>query len=491
MDFFIQASQFVLSLSLLIVLHELGHLIPAKAFKTRVEKFYLFFDYKFSLFKKKFGETEYGIGWIPLGGYVKISGMIDESMDKEQMKKEPEEWEFRSKPAWQRLIIMLGGVTVNILLGVFIYAMILFFYNEKYTPIESMSEGIVCDSLYIDLGFQNGDKIISVDGYKVKSWTQFRKKMIRPKSVIVERGGVLVDIDIVDDFPMKWLGLMEKTGSSGVDFQRPTIVSLIADSVGLKSGSYEEIVSLETSCRAYTEGLRRGDRIVSVNGIETPYFNDYKRVVSGIQKENISSEVFQIIVEVCSVDEFDNTEERVLMPRYGEPTTKTINLTVDVKEGTVGFIPLRGSPEVFAEYGYGDLVEKNYGFFESIPAGYHKTIEELTFYIDQFAIMLIPETGAYKHLGGFGAIGGLFSKKWDWHHFWSMTAFLSIILAFMNVLPIPALDGGHVMFLLYEMVAGKPAPQKVMEYAQAVGMIILLTLVVYANGMDIIRWING
>lgn len=476
MDFLIQATQFILSLSILIVLHELGHFIPAKLFKTRVEKFYLFFDWPFSLFKKKVGDTEYGIGALPLGGYVKISGMVDESMDKEQMKKPPESWEFRSKPTWQRLIIMLGGVTVNLFLGVFIYAMVLFFYGDRYTPINSMSEGIVCDSLYLAMGFQNGDKIVSVDGKSIRKWVQFRKKMIRPEVVVVNRDGSNIEIPISKDFPKNWLRLMEKTGQLGVGFKYPAVVGFVSD-----------------TSRAYKEGLRQGDRIAEINGFPIQYFNEYTDMISDLQKSHertyegtyTDHPTFQIAVGLVSSEE--------IMPAADKKIDKTLLLTVDASSGQIGFRALRGgSPEGFADYGYGVVLDKDYGFFESIPAGYNKAIEELVFYIDQFAIMFIPETGAYKHLGGFGAIGSLFETKWNWQHFWNMTAFLSLILAFMNVLPIPALDGGHVMFLLYEMVVGKPVPQKIMENAQVIGMLLLLVLVVYANGMDIYRFFfNG
>jgi len=443
MEFLIKAAQLIMSLSILVVLHELGHFIPAKLFKTRVEKFYLFFDPWFSLVKKKIGDTEYGIGWLPLGGYVKISGMIDESMDKEQMQKPPESWEFRAKPTWQRLIIMLGGVAVNLLLGVFIYAMVLFAYGSKYLPNENVTDGIWCVSpLAKDLGFETGDKIIAVDNEKPQAFNGVFESLLYAESVTLERDGVTKELALPSNFIAQLLESEERILFAP---RIPTIIS------GFPANS-----------NAKNAGFEKKDRIVSVNDVETKYFDEFKFELQQHKGENIS----------------------VRVNRFGEEIILSVDVT---NEGMIGFMPSNLSLNQLEELEIYSLNSATYSFLESLPAGYHLAIKKLGSYINQFKLILSPSTGAYKGLGGFGTIGNLFPGKWHWQSFWEMTAFLSLMLAFMNVLPIPALDGGHVVFLLYEMLVGKPAPEKVMEYAQMVGMLLLLSLLVYANGNDILK----
>ena len=443
MDVLIQAFQLLLSLSILVVLHELGHFIPAKIFKTRVEKFYLFFDPWFSVVKKKIGGTEYGIGWLPLGGYVKISGMIDESMDKEQLKKKPEDWEFRAKPAWQRLIIMLGGVVVNLLLGVFIYSMTLYVYGDKYLPNKNIVDGIWCvDGLATSLGFENGDKIISGDGVEIERYSEILETVITSKTILVERDGVEktleMPIDLIDQFinnPNKLI-LYPRV---------PVIVNTVT-----------------AASNAEKAGLQKNDIIISVNGARCDYFDQFK--------------VFLL----------ENTGKDIILEIVREGENKILYAEVS-EDGMLGFLPTTPNLKQLEKLNTYSLASFKYGFFDSFPAGYNKAIKKLSGYITQFKMILSPSTGAYKGLGGFGAIGSLFPAVWNWEVFWNLTAFLSLMLAFMNILPIPALDGGHVLFLIYEIVFRKPAPEKVMEYAQVAGMILLLSLLVFANGNDIMR----
>ena len=443
MEFLIKAAQLLMSLSILVVLHELGHFIPAKLFKTRVEKFYLFFDPWFSLVKKKIGGTEYGIGWLPLGGYVKISGMIDESMDKEQMKKPSESWEFRAKPAWQRLIIMLGGVTVNLFLGIFIYSMTLYTYGDKYLPNENIKDGIWCtDDLATEIGFKNGDKVISADGVLVERYSDILEKVITSKIITVMRGEKEVELMMPIDLIDKFLNNETKL----ILYPRiPTVVSRI------EKGSNAEI-----------GGLQKKDIIKAVNGISYTYFDEFKTALN-----SNTSETIEVVVD-----------------RGGEEVY--LSFLVDDK-GVLGFAPAIPNVTQLEKLEVYKLASLKYGFFSSLPAGYNKAIKKLGSYISQFKMILSPSTGAYKGMGGFGAIGSMFPAAWNWEIFWNLTAFLSLMLAFMNILPIPALDGGHVLFLLYEIVVGKPAPEKVMEYAQAAGMILLLSLLVFANGNDILK----
>lgn len=437
MEILIQASQFLLSLSILIILHEFGHFLPAKLFGMRVEKFYLFFDWPYSLLKKKFGETEYGIGMIPLGGYVKIAGMIDESMDKEQMKKPAEDWEFRAKPAWQRLIVMVGGVTVNVILAALIYWMVLFAYGESYLPTQNVKYGIMVDSLGMEMGLQNGDKILTLDGNYVENFNKIPSEIIlnEVKTIQVERNGQEVNVEIPD-------GMMSKL------MQAPGLLSV---RIPFYVGKFtKESVAKEA-------GFEIGDQIVGLNDSSVIYFDAFK----------------------TALQDYKGEEVNVNLERNGQPIT----LAVTVPEsGLLGVYPKGDLSEFF------ELEEIKYGFFESFPVGMKKAGSTLVNYVKQLKLIFSPKNKGYESLGGFLTIGSIFNTSWDWHHFWNITAFLSIILAVMNILPIPALDGGHVVFLLYEMVTGRTPSEKVLEVAQYIGMILLLSLLLFANGNDIYKF---
>ncbi len=435
MNLLIQIGQLVLSLSLLIILHEAGHFIPARLFKIRVEKFYLFFDPWFSLFKMKKGETEYGIGWLPLGGYVKIAGMVDESMDKEQMKLPPKDWEFRSKPAWQRLIVMLGGVTVNILLGFLIYIMIAFVWGDTSLPIANAKYGIMCDSTALNIGLKNGDKILSVGGEKVTEFQDVTSMLLldQPKTIEVNRNGENITIQVPDDFVKKVLSKEVK------GFISPRGLFAIADFLP-QSG-------------ALKAGIKKADFIVSLNGEKLLFYDEYAPRLAKLKNQTAK-------IGYIRAGKYNETD-----------------VQIDEK-GMMGVAAL--SPIAFL-----DVVTTHYSFIESIPKGISLGINTLSKYIKQFRLLFTRE-GA-QQIGGFGTFAKLFGTTWDWESFWRLTAFISIILAVMNILPIPALDGGHVMFLLYEIITRRKPNQKAMEYAQMVGMILLLALFLFANGNDIFR----
>ena len=443
----VKAAQLILSLSLIVIVHEFGHFLPSKLFKCRVEKFYLFFDPWFSLVKKKIGDTVYGIGWLPLGGYVKIAGMVDESMDKEQMKLPPQPWEFRSKPAWQRLIIMLGGVTMNVLLAFFIYAMILYTWGQRKVPMDSLANGVeVTDSLMYHIGFRDGDKILSVNGESVDYFDDL------PKKILMGGGG---HVDIIRDgehqnidLPMALIGkLVERKRNSPVLFlpRIPAYADIIPD-----------------TNNAYKAGLKRLDQITTIDGISTPFYDQVKRALSAHKGEMITMTV----------------------ERKGAVDTLHVQVT---PEGTIGFYRMLDS-QWLDSMKLISIEKTEYGFFSSFPAGVHLATETLSSYIDQFKKILSPKTEAYKGVGGFKAMGSIFPSMWDWQSFWTITAFFSIALAFMNILPIPALDGGHVLFTILEMVTGRKPSQKLLEYAQIVGMVLLLGLMIYVNGNDWFGW---
>ena len=447
----IQAIQLLLSLSILILFHEGGHFIAARMFKTRVEKFYLFFDFlfplpsllNFSLFKKKIGDTEYGLGWFPLGGYVQISGMVDESLDLETLKKPAEPWEFRSKPAWQRLIIMLGGIIVNILLAFFIYAMVLFAWGEDKIPMSNLKSGIVADSLAQEFGFKTGDKIISVDGEQIEYYDNLMTKVITGKQVVVERNGkqeiIELPVDLIDK-----LASNERAGL--LQFRIPFLISEVPD----------------TSINAKA-GLKKYDQVLAINDTLTMQFHDQiKSYIKSHKGETISLTV-------------QRANEKV----------KIENVKIS-SEGNLEILLVNTYKELDS-LGIFKLQHKDFGFFASIPAGISKTWNVLGSYIDQFKLILSPSTGGYKHMGGFISMGKIFQDEWDWQGFWNRTAFISVILAFMNLLPIPGLDGGHVMFTLWEMITRKAPSVKFLTYAQYVGMAFLLLLMIYANGNDIIK----
>jgi regulator of sigma E protease len=442
MEFVIKISQFLLSLSLLIVLHELGHFIPAKLFKTRVEKFYLFFDIKYSLFKKKIGETVYGIGWLPLGGYVKISGMIDESMDKEQMAKPPEPWEFRSKPTWQRLIIMLGGVTVNFILAAIIYIFLAFGYGDIDIKADSIEDGYWIENpLLLEFGFQTGDRILAINDNEIVNYSDLKKHILEAQVVTIERAGESQIITLPEDF----LGQLSGSKSrSFFELRYPFIVNRVSDS------------SLNKSV-----DLKPNDVILAVNGIPLKYYDEI-----GDRLANLKNETVQ--VDLLRGD-------------------KTINRELKVNEnGKIGVYP-GGNLSDIERLDYYDIVRKEYGFGESIGVGLTKFTDKMADYWMQLKLIFSPSTGAYKGVGGFKAIFDIFPDTWSWPDFWNLTAFLSIMLGVLNLLPIPALDGGHVMFLLYEMVSGRKPSDKFLEYAQMVGFFILIALVLFANGNDIFK----
>ena len=428
--------QLLLSLSLLIVLHELGHFIPAKIFKTRVEKFFLFFDVKFALVKKKFGDTVYGIGWLPLGGYVKISGMIDESMDKEQMQQPPKPWEFRSKPAWQRLIIMLGGVTVNLVLGFLIYMMILFVWGKNILPNSDLPMGMGVSPLAKEIGFEKGDQILTVDG--------------KPLEVALDINKMLL-IRSVEEVQV------QRANGNKVTLQIPNDIGNRMFSSGDMNPLYPrfpaEIDSVLTDKNAFIAGFKAGDKIVAANDLVIEDWMELRN----FNKENTNQTV-QYVVERNQMRD-------------------TLTMVLDA-EGKMGII--QGSNIKISQ------VELS--LVESVEEGFSYGYWTLYDYVVQFKYVFTKK-GA-SQLGGFGAIGSLFPASWDWRAFWASTAFISIILAFMNLLPIPALDGGHVMFLLYEMISGRKPNDKFMEYAQMAGFFLLLALVLYANGNDLFRFLS-
>lgn len=447
----IQAAQLILSLSILIAFHEGGHFIAARIFKTRVEKFYLFFDFlfplpgvlNFALFKKKIGDTEYGLGWFPLGGYVQISGMIDESLDTEAMKKPAEPWEFRSKPAWQRLIIMLGGIIVNILLAFFIYAMVLFAWGEDKLPMSELKSGIQADSLAQNLGFKTGDKIITVNGEPVAYYDNLMAKVISAQTVVVEREGRNTTINLPVDLIDK-LAKSERMGLLQV--RVPFVIGEVQD----------------TSINAKV-GLKQFDKVVAVNdSLLMPYHDQIKSYIKSHKGETISLTVLR-------------KGNEVKLP--GVKISSEGNLEVEL----INTFKELDSLKIMK------LEHTSYGFFASFPAGVKKTWNTLKFYVEQFKLMLSPSTGGYKHMGGFISMGKIFQNEWDWEGFWNRTAFISIVLAFMNLLPIPALDGGHVLFTLWEIITRRAPSVKFLTYAQYVGMAFLLLLMLYANGNDIVK----
>lgn len=450
MDVLVKLSQFLLSLSLLIVLHELGHFIPAKLFKTRVEKFYLFFDIKFSLFKKKIGETVYGIGWLPLGGYVKIAGMIDESMDTEQLQQEPQPWEFRSKPAWQRLIIMLGGVTVNFILAFVIYIGMTWFYGDKYIANDSLKDGVwVVSQPLVNAGMMSGDKIISIDGEHIARFNEVNEKLTTAKSLVVERNGQTKQINLPVDFINQMLKNKNETEKGFVLPRVPFIVSQVEEGT-LNSNA-----------------LKPKDFITSINNEEVKYADQVKLILSKFKNQTVPATILR------------------------NEKSENVQLKVNDKgELNIAYAPMI-SLDNAEKLGLYKLSTDHYSFLQAIPVGLQKGKDKLVGYGKQLKMIVQPETGAYKGVGGFKAIFDVFPQSWSWEAFWSITAFLSIMLGVMNLLPIPALDGGHVLFLLYEMISGRKPSDKFLEYAQTAGFVILIALLLFANGNDIFKAITG
>ena len=489
MTILIKVLQFFLSLSILVLIHEFGHFIAAKAFKTRVEKFYIFFDWGFSLFRckkvngkwcfkffsknvpEKFNvteyrdasgkkqknydpidlntlpeddwrrsdSTEYGIGWFPLGGYNKIAGMIDESMDKSQMQQPAQPWEFRSKPAWQRFIIMVAGVFMNVLLAVVIYIGLLAKEGKSYLPTEQVNKyGISVDSLGYELGLRDGDKILAVDGQYIEDFSDIPLQIIldKAKTIEVERAGKDTIINLPPDAVTKLLG---SQNARFITYRTPFIVAqVVENSAGEKAG------------------LLAGDAIIGINDIETPYYQDF----------------------VKNIKQFKNQDVEVVVLRDGDTLPLAVHLTEEAVIGAYCNVALGD---------YYELETIDYTFWQAIPAGFSQTFDELSDYWKQVKLIFSPKTKAYESVGGFISIGKIFPDRWNWSMFWRLTAFLSIALAVMNILPIPALDGGFILFLLVEIITRRKPSDKFMEVAETVGLILVLGLVILANGNDIIR----
>ena len=489
MTILIKVLQFFLSLSILVFVHELGHFLAAKAFKTRVEKFYLFFDWGFSLFRckkvngkwqfkffsknvpekytvteyrdasgkkqknyepidlntlplddwRRSDETEYGIGWFPLGGYNKIAGMVDESMDKSQMQQPPQPWEFRSKPAWQRFIIMIGGVTMNVLLAFVIYIGLLSKEGKSYLPTEQVNKyGISVDSLGYELGLRDGDKILAVDGQYIEDFSKIPMQIIldKAKTIEVERNGKDTIIQLPSDAVTKLLGSQD---ARFISYRTPFIVAQVVE-----------------NSPGEAAGLRSGDVIIGINDIETPYYQDF----------------------VKNVKQFKNQDVNVVVLRDGDTVPLAMHLAEEAVIGAYTNISLGD---------YYELQTIDYTFWQAIPAGFNQTFSELGDYWKQVKLIFSPKTKAYESVGGFISIGKIFPDSWIWSIFWRMTAFLSIALAVMNILPIPALDGGHILFLLVEIITRRKPSDKFMEVAETIGLIIVFGLVILANGNDIVR----
>lgn len=487
----IKVLQFILALSLLVFIHELGHFLAAKCFKTRVEKFYLFFDWGFSIFRckkvngkwrfrffsknvpdkyeviettdkdgKKVKEyrpidlttlpeddwrrsdtTEYGIGWFPLGGYNKIAGMVDESMDKEQMKQPVQPWEFRSKPAWQRFIIMVAGVFMNVALAFFIYIGLLSRYGEQYLPTSEVNKcGISVDSLGYEFGLRDGDKILAVDGEYIEDFAKISMHILleKAKTIDVERNGKKLTVTLPDDAISK---LLSSQNASFISFNTPFIVERFTD-----------------NSLAERAGVEAGDRIISVNGEPTPYFQTFQKVIRKYKSQD---------VELAIVRGLD-----------------TLQLSLRLTEDGVIGAYMAPVTDFF------ELETKTYSFWQAIPRGIAKTGQELSDYWKQVKLIFSPKTKAYESVGGFISIGKIFPDSFVWEMFWRLTAFLSIALAVMNILPIPALDGGHILFLLVEIIIRRKPSDKFMEVAETIGLILVLGLVILANGNDVIKLFN-
>jgi regulator of sigma E protease len=432
----VKTGQFILSFSILVVLHELGHFLPARWFKTRVDKFYLFFNPGFSLWKKKIGETEYGIGWVPFGGYVKIAGMVDESMDKEQMKLPPEPHEFRSKPAWQRLIIMLGGVVVNVLLALFLFIMITYKWGDEFIPAKNVQYGIYADSLGRKIGLQDGDKIFAVDNKPVETMESVPVEIVlkEAKTLQVDRNGQTVNINIPDAFAKE----LNKSKLQGFIYYRyPIIVDTVTPKANFTSGK-----------------LLKGDQVVALNNQPLHWYHEYDSLKQPYKDKEVTLTVLR------GMD--------------------TVNVKAKMSGTVVGF----GERNVAKLFG---TQVRHYGLIEAIPVGINRCFETLSKYMTGLKQIFTGKVAAKDSLGSVISIGNTFPGYWDWERFWTLTAIFSIILAFMNVLPIPALDGGHALFTLYEMITGRKPSDKFMEYAQMVGMILLLGLMAYALGLDFWR----
>ena len=436
----IKTLQFIMSFSILVVLHELGHFIPARWFKCRVEKFYLFFNPWFSLWKTTKGETEYGLGWIPFGGYVKIAGMIDESMDKDQLKLPPKPDEFRAKKAWQRLIIMVGGVVVNVILAIVIFIGIMWVWGEEYLPAKNLKYGIVADSLGKKIGLQDGDYILKVGDAELKNAFKTAGQIIvnEAKSITISRDGHESIITLPDSL------IRQLNKSKGEDFVDIRIPGIILD--------------FQKGFNAEKEGLKKGDQIIGVDSSGFLYFHDFIKIIK--QKANTT-----IHLKVLR-----NQTDTLIIPVTVNDKGK-IGVVFDLNPSNLGF----------------KLETKKYSFIEAVPAGFKMCWSTLEHYLTGIKQLFTGQAKASESLGSVISIGGLFPGVWDWQAFWQLTAIFSIVLAFMNILPIPALDGGHALFTIVEMISGRKPSDKFMEYAQMVGMILLLGLMSYALGLDFLR----
>jgi regulator of sigma E protease len=434
----VKAGQFILSFSILVTLHELGHFIPAKLFNCRVDKFYLFFDPWFSIWKKKKGETEYGIGWVPFGGYVKIAGMIDESMDKEQLSKPPEPHEFRSKPAWQRLIIMTGGVIVNVILAIVIFIGITWVWGEEYLPVKNIKQGIVADSLAKSIGIQDGDNVVGVDGKPLEVFGTLEAEMVLhdAKVLQVTRNDSAFDLQVPAGFIAK--------------------LAKVANETSLVMPRYPAIVDSVSSTAVFTkDALIKNDQLLAINNKPFLFYHEFDQLKKGYEDSIVSLTVLR--------------------------GNDTVDVRVKINEkGKLGFFG-RSPLKIFGTQ------TQTYSFIEAIPVGFNKTWETLDRYVTGIKQIFTGKVAASDSLGSVISIGNTFPGSWDWERFWTLTGIFSIILAFMNILPIPALDGGHALFTLYEMITKRKPSDKFMEYAQMVGMVILLSLMVYALGLDFWR----
>lgn len=442
----IQLFQFILSISILVGLHELGHFIPAKLFKTRVEKFYLFFDPWFSLFKTKIGGTEYGIGWLPFGGYVKIAGMVDESMDTEQLKQPAQPWEFRSKPAWQRLIIMMGGVTVNFFLAWFIYSSLSYFKGETFHDLSKFENGISVSSAGQKMGLKSGDKILKIDGKPAERMETSTINMLFANDVTVLRDGKEVTFPINEDGVADVLAENETKLYFGPRY--PVVIDSLFPAGGAKAA-----------------GLLKGDRIVGINGKVISFFDELQPQLAQFKNQDIVLDI----------------------QRSNAPSIEKVNVKVS-NEGKLGF----SNDTSLAQKEFEKTqVTKQYSVLAAIPRGLTRTIDVLTMQIKQFKIVFNTKTQGYKKVSGPIGIIKQMPETINWEFFWSFTAMFSVWLAFLNLIPIPGLDGGHVVFTLWEMITGKPVPQKVLENAQVIGVIFLMALMVLIFGNDILKWITG
>ena len=439
----IQIAQFILGLSILIVLHEFGHYLPAKWFDVRVSKFYLFFDYNFSLLKKQIGETEWGIGWIPLGGYVKIEGMVDESMDTENLSDEPEEWEFRAKPAWQRLIILTGGVIMNFITAYFIYVFLLMSYGKDYLPNDSLIHGIWTNETGKDMGLADGDKILRIGDFVPESYSETAMEILlsEGEDIVVDRNGEEVRVPIT-------------TAALADIVANKSLMGIIRPRMPYVVGGFTE----ESVGQA--AGMEAGDSLVALNGQMLVFFDEYVNAIPDLAGEEIE------------------------LAYYREGIADTLSLTVP-EDGRIG---VYNTGEVFKYY---EIKNKPYTFAQALGGGFDEVANKLSGYVRQFKLIFNFETKAYKEVGGFLMILQQYDSSWNWRGFWEFTAFLSIMLGFLNILPIPALDGGHVVFTIVEMVTGKKPSIKVLEYAQMIGFFLLLALLIFANGQDILRTFFG